>query len=118
MIQTLLFALFTIISHAAPGPTTSINLISRDQSVNNSIGNALDLTYWTDCEDGGDLESASATLFLSLNLKINFANGIPDGSTVYFCALSIRKMGFATNYDCGLCQHTLNTTLDSDPDPS
>ncbi len=45
-------------------------------------------------------------------------NGVKDGSEIYWCASVLKQSGPQTSYDCGLCHHSFNRTLDSNTDPS
>lgn len=52
-----------MVCFAAAGPKTTVNLISLDQNVNNTVGTSLDFTYWLECKNGGSLTTTSATLY-------------------------------------------------------
>ena len=63
MIKSFLFSQLIMACYAAAGPKTTVNLISQDQSVNNTVGTSLDFTYWLDCKNGGSIKNTSATLY-------------------------------------------------------
>ena len=72
----------------------------------------MDFAYWvvTSLEE----EKGVSKMWFETDLTLN---GVLDDSTVYWCALTLRIEGLRTSYNCGLCQHNLNMTLDKDPSP-
>ena len=85
-------------------------MIPKTQVLNNTKGSFMDLTFWVLTQKDPNLQDVGiATMNFDNTLTIN---GIQDGSTIYWGILVYKTAGTKVTYDCGLCKHVLNKTLD------
>jgi len=101
---------------AGVGPKTQVSLIPKNQTQNNTKGSFLETTYWVFTMDDPD-EDDKGIIYINLDTTLTM-NGVKDMSDIWWCALIMKTAGTQVSYDCGLCHHKLDKTLDriSEPD--
>lgn len=92
------------------GPKTDVSLIPKNQTQNNTKGSFLETTFWVYTMDDPDQDDKGiAYIYLDTTLTMN---GVADQSDIWWCALILKTAGTQVSYDCGLCHHKLDKTLD------
>lgn len=104
------------VADAHIGPKTTTTLIPRSQTENNIKGSSLELTHWVytyNSEEEEDVGVAEINFDTTLTMR-----EVDDKSTIYWCALILKLAGTQTSYDCGVCKHELDRSLDKVKSPN